>query len=280
VNTSKPWNGELAGLLMSESLILLGAEMLAPEIHDLAGMQVVIYSNKAPYKTQGGNEDALGIFSIGARRAVLAIADGAGGQRAGAQASATAIECLRDALPGQDIDTRAAILNAIDTANTRICAQGVGAATTLAVLELFGGRVRSYHAGDSMILVTGQRGRLRMHTVPHSPVGYAVESGMLDEDEAMHHDERHLVSNMLGIPEMRLEMGAEIKLAAHDTVVVASDGLFDNVHLYEVVELVRCGPLGKSAEQLIRLANERMSGVQAGQPGKDDDLSFILMRRG
>jgi serine/threonine protein phosphatase PrpC len=265
---------------MSKSLILLGAEMAGPDMHHFAGMQVVVYSNKAPYKTQGGNEDALGIFSTGTRRAVLAIADGAGGQRAGAQASATAIECLQDALQGEDIDMRAAILDAIDSANTKICAQGLGAATTLAVLELFDGRVRSYHAGDSMIMVTGQRGRLRMHTVPHSPVGYAVESGMLDEDEAMHHDERHLVSNMLGITEMRLEMGAEIKLAAHDTVVVASDGLFDNVHLYEVVELVRCGPLGKSAEQLIRLANERMSGVQAGQPGKDDDLSFILMRRG
>jgi serine/threonine protein phosphatase PrpC len=263
---------------MSKSLTLLASEMLEPDMHHFAGMQVVVYSNKAPDKDRGMNEDAVGIFSIGPRSAVLAIADGAGGQRAGAQASATAIECLRDALQGKDIDTRAAILNAIDAANTKICTQGIGAATTLAVLELFDGRVRSYHAGDSMILVTGQRGRLRMHTVPHSPVGYAVESGMLDEDEAMHHDERHLVSNMLGIPEMRLEMGAEIKLAAYDTVVIASDGLFDNVHLHELIELVRCGPLKQSAEKLIRLANERMLGAQAGQPSKADDLSFILMR--
>jgi serine/threonine protein phosphatase PrpC len=84
---------------------------------------------------------------------------------------------------------------------------------------------------------------------------------------------------MLGMPELRLEMGAEISLAAYDTVVMASDGLFDNVHLHEVIELVRCGPLQESAEQLIRLANERMLGARTGQPSKADDLSFILMRR-
>ena len=43
-----------------------------------------------------------------------------------------------------------------------------------------------------MILTTGQRGRLRMQTVSHSPVGFAIEYGLLDESEAMHHEERHL----------------------------------------------------------------------------------------
>lgn len=263
---------------MAESLTLLEAEMSEPDVHCFAGMQIVVYSNIAPGK-QGVNEDSIGIFTTGTRNAVIAVADGAGGQRAGAQASATAINCLRDALQGKQEDTRAAILNAIDNANTNICAQGAGAATTLAVLELFNGHMRPYHAGDSVILVTGQRGRLRLHTVSHSPVGYAVESGMLDEHEAMHHDERHLVSNMLGMPELRVEMGAEIALAAHDTVVIASDGLFDNAHADEVIERVRCGPLEKAARNLITLVNARMQEAEAEQPSKPDDLSFILMRR-
>lgn len=264
---------------MAESLILLEAEMTEADVHHFAGMQVAAYSNKAPDK-QGVNEDAIGIFPIGEREVVIAVADGAGGQRAGAAASAMAINCLHDAVQGKKGDTRAAILNAIDDANTRICAQGSGAATTLAVLELFNGHVRPYHAGDSVILITGQRGRLRLHTVSHSPVGYAVESGMLDEHEAMHHDERHLVSNMLGMPELRVEMGTEITLAAHDTVVIASDGLFDNVHVDEVIEQVRCGPLEKAARNLLTLVNARMQETETEQPSKPDDLSFILMRRG
>lgn len=263
---------------MAESLTLLEAEMDEPDVHRFAGMQVVVYSNKAPDK-QGVNEDAIGIFTTGARQAVMAVADGAGGQRAGSQASAMAINCLREALQGKEGDTRTAILDAIDTANTKICAQGAGSATTLVVLELFNGHVRPYHAGDSVILITGQRGRLRLCTVAHSPVGYAVESGMLDEHEAMHHDERHLVSNMLGMPELRVEMGTEIALAAHDTVVIASDGLFDNVHMDELIELVRCGPLEKAARNLLTLVNARMQEASAEQPSKPDDLSFILMRR-
>lgn len=263
---------------MSESLTLLEAEMSEADVHRFSGMQVVVYSNKAPDK-QTNNEDAIGIFSMGGRGMVMAVADGAGGQRAGAQASAMAINALRDALQDKDSDTRSAILNAIDNANTKICAQGTGAATTLAVLEFFNGRVRPYHAGDSVILITGQRGRLRLHTVSHSPVGYAVESGMLDEHEAMHHDERHLVSNMLGMPELRVEMGAEITLAAYDTVLIASDGLSDNLHVDELIELVRCGPLEKVADKLISLCNTRMQVPHGEQPSKPDDLSFILMRR-
>ncbi|MDT8404599.1 PP2C family protein-serine/threonine phosphatase [Sulfuriflexus sp.] len=265
---------------MTAPLTFFNCDMQAATMHHLAGMQVMAYSNQAPDKSPGMNEDAMGIFPLGPRQAVMALADGAGGQRGGAQASAMAISCLQEALQGSDTDTRAAILNALDSANTRICAQGTGAATTIIVLEWLDGRVRAYHAGDSVILVTGQRGRLRMQTLPHSPVGYAVESGMLDEREAMHHEERHLVSNMLGMPELRLEMGAEIKLAVHDTVVMASDGLFDNVHLHEVIEIVRCGPLQAAAQRLISLANERMLGARDGQPSKADDLSFILLRRG
>lgn len=263
---------------MAKSLTLLETEMSEADVHHFAGMQVVVYSNKAPDK-QGVNEDAVGIFTTGTNEAVIAVADGAGGQRAGAQASATVINCLRDTLQGRQGDIRGAILDAIDSANAQICAQGNGSATTLAVLELFNGSVRPYHAGDAVILITGQRGRLRLHTVSHSPVGYAVESGMLDEHEAMHHDERHFVSNMLGMPDLSVEMGTEIALAPHDTVVIASDGLFDNMHINELIETVRRGSLVKAADKLITLVNARMQGTQTEQPSKPDDLSFVLIRR-
>ena len=39
-----------------------------------------------------------------------------------------------------------------------------------------------------MTIIVGQRGVLKWKSTPHSPVGYAIESGMMDEDEAMTHD--------------------------------------------------------------------------------------------
>ena len=42
---------------------------------------------------------------------------------------------------------------------------------------------------------------------------FAVESGMLSEDDALHHDERNLVSNVVGDEQMRIELGPPLKLA-------------------------------------------------------------------
>ena len=75
------------------------------------------------------------------------------------------------------------------------------------------------------VLVTGGLGKIKLLTVSHSPVGMALESGLLDEAEAMHHEERHIVSNVVGSAGMRIEIGAKRKLAPRDTVLLASDGL-------------------------------------------------------
>jgi serine/threonine protein phosphatase PrpC len=213
---------------------------------------------------------------------ILIVADGAGGQRNGAEASQIAIKCLSDALKKNAVDDnglRNVILSGIENANQEILAMGTGAATTLVVVELNGRRVRSYHVGDSMALVVGQRGKLHMQTVAHSPVGYGVEAGLLDENEAMLHEERHIVSNMLGMNEMRIEMGPEVELAERDTLIIASDGLFDNLSIEEIVQRVRCGGLMETAVKLAADTHQCMQQSDESRPGKPDDLTFIMLRR-
>ena len=80
-----------------------------------------------------------------------------------------------------------------------------------------------------MILAIGQKGKIKLQTISHSPVGLAVESGHLDESEAMHHEQRHVVSNVVGDQTMRIEVGAKLMLAPRDTVLLSTDGLFDNL---------------------------------------------------
>jgi serine/threonine protein phosphatase PrpC len=130
-----------------------------------------------------------------------------------------------------------------------------------------------------MIVVCGQRGKLKYQSVPHSPVGYAEASGMIDEDAAMFHADRHLVSNMVGMADMRLEVGPLVPLARYDTVVVGSDGLFDNLFVSEIIEHVRAGPLARAAQRLLATCRERMRQVDTDHPHKPDDLAFILFRR-
>ncbi len=60
------------------------------------------------------------------------------------------------------------------------------------------GALRPYHVGDSTNLLTGQRGKLEFAMISHSPTGYAMEAGVLGEEEALVHEDRHDVSNLLG----------------------------------------------------------------------------------
>jgi serine/threonine protein phosphatase PrpC len=87
------------------------------------------------------------------------------------------------------------------------------------------------------------------------------------------------VSNFLGSPEMRIDVGAEVELQPRDTVVLASDGLMDNVHLDEIIERVRKGPIAEAMDKLVALANRRMADISSAQPSKPDDLSVILFRK-
>jgi serine/threonine protein phosphatase PrpC len=255
-------------------------EMEEVIVRALAAGEVAVFSCRCPGR-DGSNEDSAAVLPFGDGSYVLAVADGLGGGRSGARASALAIEMLEAALleaQREQWPLRTAVLNGIERANEAIRALGVGACTTLSAVEVSDGAIRPYHVGDSMILLIGQRGRLKLQTVAHSPVGFAVEAGLLDEGEAMHHKERHLVSNVLGAEDMRIEVGSQRRIAPRDTLLLASDGLSDNLRIDEIVALLRTGPLDAACDRLAELARARMHTPTEGEPCKPDDLTFVAFR--
>lgn len=264
------------------ALVLDGASEPDQRRLTVGGGNVFAYTCRAPDK-ETENEDTVAVIPYGPAAAVLIVADGAGGLPAGKRASLTAVNSLVDSMQHAMAETmllRTAILNGIEAANAAVQAIGNGSATTLTVITIEGLIVRAYQVGDSEAIVVGQRGVIKLQTTPHSPTGFAVEAGFLNEKEALHHEDRHLVSNFLGTSEMRIDVGGEVKLRPRDTVLLASDGLMDNVHLDEIIERVRKGPLDSAAERVISLAHRRMAGVSAALPSKPDDLSLVLYRKG
>lgn len=260
--------------------ILVDRVMELPERHAFAGGELAVFTTPRPGET-GGNQDGAALVELGPGRGVLAVADGLGGQPSGDKAARLTLETLVDsvlAVEAREDNLRPAILDAFERSNERVQALGVGAATTLVVAEIEAGQLRTYHVGDSMVLVVGQRGRRKLQTVSHSPVGYGVEAGMIDESDALHHDELHLISNMVGAPDMRIEMGSPRPLSPFDTVLLASDGLLDNVHLEEIAETIRKGPVHEGARRLAEQARRRMSGEEDREPSKPDDTTFIAFR--
>ncbi|NIV17342.1 MAG: SpoIIE family protein phosphatase [Woeseiaceae bacterium] len=267
---------------MSDDMVLLdGAETPDTREGNVAGGDFFAYTCRSPDKTTE-NEDTVAVIPYGPRAAVLIVADGAGGLPAGKRASLTAVAALHEALRVSSEKTmllRTAILDGIDAANLAVKNLGSGSATTLTVTTIEGKTARTYQIGDSEALVVGQRGRVRLQTTAHSPTGFAVEAGFLDQREALHHEERHLVSNFLGLPGMSIDIGAEVELQPRDTLLLATDGLTDNVHVHEIIERIRKGPVDDAAAKLIGLAMRRMADASSAQPSKPDDLSLILFRR-
>lgn len=235
---------------------------------------------RSPFKDTA-NEDSTLVMQLGPERFLLAVADGVGGLRAGEAASELALATLektvRDCLPDQSL--RTAVVDGLELSNRLILESQLGGASTIIVVTIEDDQFRSFHVGDSMALQASNRGRVKSLTIPHSPVGMAVEAGLLEESAAMHHEHRHLVNNFLGADSMRIEIGAPLRIAPRDTLVLASDGLFDNLLPEEVALAVRKGSLLKSHRELVATVRQRMRYPVGNLPSKADDLGVICFRR-
>ncbi len=258
----------------------LAREESGVDVWEFAGGVAAVYSRRHPFKTTT-NEDAAVLIPFKPDAGVIAIADGCGGMAGGEQASRLTVKQLAAKVQKSsesDASLRSGILDGIEQANRKIRDLGTGAASTLSAVEIDNRVVRPYHIGDSTVLLTGNRGKIKLKTTAHSPVGYAVESGMLDESEAIHHEDRHYVSNVVGSADTHIEIGPKRAMAKRDTLLVGSDGLFDNLQLDEIVELARKGPIADAAQALVDTATARMNEEKADVPSKPDDLSIILFR--
>ena len=257
---------------LNAPVMLFGQDLAEPQQVTLKAGQAMVFSRSHAGRS-GANEDALGIFEDVSGRTCLAVADGVGGLPQGLEAATLAIGLLAEASrrEGGSIESR------IETANQKLLTQLPNAATTVCVAEISDGALVSCHAGDSTALVVGQRGRIKLRTQSHSPVGIKEANG-LDEKSALFHPQRHLLNNMMGDRALWLEKQDALELASRDTVVLGTDGLWDNLFLSEIVELIRVGELFESAEKLAETVIQRMSHPVAGLPSKPDDISFILYR--
>ena len=238
-----------------------------------------VCSARSP-EASGPNEDAALIMACSETEGVLAVADGVGGGPFGELASKTIVEQLAATVAGDPKQARGrvrtGVLDAIESSNRKL--RGLGAATTVTVLEVNRDAVRPYQVGDSMVLVVGQRGKVKYQSVAHGPVGYGVEAGLIDEAAAMAHADRHIVNNIVGAVDMRIEIGPRIAMTPRSTVILGSDGLFDNLYLEEIIDIVRVGPIEHAANTLVQCCRERMCEPCVGKPSKPDDCTFILYR--
>lgn len=250
---------------------------------DFCGGTLAYFTHRSPDK-ESPNEDSAGAIQISPHHGVIVVADGVGGANAGAMASHCAVQKIVQSIEhatqtASDVaeTERSTIVDAIENANHEILTWKQGAATTVCAVEILNQNLRTFHVGDSSILQFSNQGTLKFYSVAHAPIAMAVESGMLDEADALLHEDRNLINNCVGCPEMKIEIGPNLSLAKRDTVVLASDALLDNFTMNEVVQVLRWGDLHKQSQKMIDMTMARMRDTQT-LPCKPDDLTMLCFR--
>src|SRR5207249_1465887 len=103
---------------------------------------------------------------------------------------------------------------------------GMGATLIVALIrgdDLFVahvGDVRAYHVHE---------GSLIRVTQDHTAVGRLLQAGLIDEDAARHHPARNQVHQAIGGANTLTPEHARVSLAPADTLLLCSDGLWDEV---------------------------------------------------
>lgn len=197
--------------------------------------------------------------------ALLLVADGVGGNRAGEVASRLAADTIGRVFYAHEGDAQASLVRAFREANRQIQRAASsdrrlrGMGTTCSALAVGGGRAVSANVGDSRLyLVRG--GEIYLMTEDDSVVGSMVKHGLITRQQARQHPDKNVIVSALGAaPEVSIATwGAPLPVRAGDYFVVCSDGLYDLVSDAEMREAVTSAEEpGAACRTLVALARER-----------------------
>lgn len=234
---------------------------------EVAVLQVAGLTNQGLERTR--NEDSF-LARAESDLALLVVADGMGGHRAGNIASTIAVETAEQIWSELDRTRLLSVKNAREMVNTllieangRILKEAEsesdcrGMGTTLTVALLCGNRLTIGHVGDSRAYkVAG--GQISLLTRDHSMIGQLIEEGRLKPECAENHPQKHVLTRALGVS-LDLEIDiTELEIDVGATLLLCTDGLTNMVRDSEILTLCNEKPEPAAlAEALINLANSR-----------------------
>jgi PPM family protein phosphatase len=199
--------------------------------------------------TDVGMKRAINEDSYLAAAPVFLVADGMGGHAHGDRASHQVVEVFEHAIEFGRATTPSAVLAAIAAANTAVrglsapdAREDSVAGSTLsgvALVETENGtnqRWMAFNVGDSRVYSwDGQS--LAQLTVDHSAVQELINSGEITAEEAIHHQERNVITRAIGVDD---DVEADIWLlpaGGTQCFMMCSDGLTKEVSDLEIGSL-------------------------------------------
>ncbi len=202
--------------------------------------------------------------------ALMVVADGMGGHRAGNVASDLAVSSAEQFWVDFDRfnlnsaeETRKMINRLIIDANEKVLSEANssserrGMGTTFTVGLLCGNRLIIGHIGDSRAYLINN-GQIKLLTRDHSLLEQLIESGQIKPEEAKNHPQRHVLTRALGISsDIKVDI-CEKDVQAGSILLFCTDGLTNMVSDDEILAAAsEHSDPQKLAESLIDLANSR-----------------------
>lgn len=143
--------------------------------------------------------------------------------------------------------------------------------TGVATIQL-GNHFVIVHVGDSRAYRIKSRGEIERLTTDHSLVEILVASGQITREQARTHEQRNMISRVIGNEPMVEADVTEVDLAVGERLLLCSDGLSGMVEDQEIGRIVAEASSAQAAsEALIAAAN-----VAGGK----DNISAIVVRKG
>ncbi|MEO8681350.1 MAG: protein phosphatase 2C domain-containing protein, partial [Vicinamibacterales bacterium] len=221
------------------------------------------------------------------RAHLFLVADGMGGHNAGEQASALAVLAIEqftlntfkwfleaDSAGAQKVLTQ--FQTALKQADAQIVEESTanpalsGMGTTLTMAFHLGSQLCLVHVGDSRAYLY-RSNDLHQLTEDHTVTAGLVKSGNLRPDQVAGHRFRHVITNVVGGPELGVRVEARaFEVEPGDRLLLCSDGLTEEVN-NEVIAAVLTAEAEPEAAAKLLLA-------KANEGAAKDNITVVVVR--
>lgn len=212
---------------------------------------------------------------IGKLENLFLVADGMGGHNAGEYASKTAVDLVVNEVISNENEKPVAVLEqAIVSANHALYGEAAcnpakaGMGTTFVAATISDNHLYVANVGDSRLYTVDKEG-LHQITRDHSLVEEMVRRGGMNESEAAHHRDKHVITRAVGAEDKVRVDFFDVHLTGEEQILMCTDGLTNMVENEQIGEILteQTNPKEK-AEKLVNTAN---------QNGGKDNITVIVI---
>ena len=237
----------------------------------------LVYSYNSNKGRKLKNEDAVSVVKNKQGEALAIICDGVGSHSNAAYSSNYIVSTLEK--EWQDLtfanfnNMKNWLYDRIENLNTELYNKSKDnqkkMGTTIVTVAIFDNQVVVYNIGDSSAYALTKDNVMNVVTVEDSFVGALISAGVITEEEAKSHPEKHVLTQALATRD-NIDLHTFIDDGSnYDYFLLCSDGLTNMIEKEEIQNIVRNGELSIAVNKLIDKCVER---------GGVDNISVAIIK--